>query len=76
LFLSIFTFSTICHVWLQQVSIVPWILVFVFPASITWKEIVRHHIDQQCNEEKPLKDIHKDIHVKLGLSQLPKVNPC
>jgi hypothetical protein len=32
----------------------------------------KHHLDQQCNENKPLKDIHKDIPVKLRLSHLLK----
>jgi hypothetical protein len=33
----------------------------------------KHHIDQQCNENKPFKDIHKDTPFKLGLSHLLKV---
>jgi hypothetical protein len=35
----------------------------------------KHHIDQQCNENKPLKNIHKDMLVKLRLLHLLKVIP-
>jgi hypothetical protein len=48
------------------------------PTSNNWKygeAFQKHNIDWECNEDIPFKGMQKDVHVKLGMSHLPKLIP-